>query len=182
MFLSLQGIVNPDTSEHTGHTVHYKRIMCTFLINFQLFQFTPVNIKHLSSLLNRTITPQKSLIKTFLLRSQPYLPASLLNYLLCDSLSDFIKTSNPLKPCLLPTLQASLIYLLSSCLNSLWSGISVTSASHLHSLIPLCGIFAWHPTSKTSILDEPNQSTILVYSMATKYPQRKSQETQLSPL
>lgn len=177
MFLYLQGIVNPDTSECTGHTVHNKRIMCTLLINFSSSHQWTLNIYHqyyTLSLLNRTITLQKSLIKPFLLRSQPYLPVSLLNYLLCDLLSDFIKTSNPLKPCLLPTLQASLIYLLSSSLNSLWSGISVTSAGHLHSHIPLCGISAWHPTSKTSMLVESNQSTTLVYSMATKYHQRKS--------
>ena len=172
MFLYLQGIVNPDTSEHMGHTVHTKRIMCTFLINFSsshqwilsvCYQYYTL-YPYWTKLLHLKTSP----IKSFLLRSQPYLPASVLNNLLCGLLSDFIRTSNPRKPCLLPPLKAPLVYLVSSSLGSLWSAISVTSASH-HILLSLCEISAWHPASKTSILDETNQSTTLVYSTATKY-------------
>lgn len=170
MFLYLQGIVNPDTSEHTGHTVHNKRIMCTFLINFSSSHQWILSICYHYYTLYHSWTKllhlKIPLIKSFLLRSQPYLPASVLNYLLCGSLSDFIRTSNPRKPCLLPPLQAPLVY--SSSLGGLWSAISVTSVSH-HILLSLCEISAWHPASKTSILDETNQSTTLVYSTATKY-------------
>lgn len=141
MFLYLQGIVNPDTSEHTGHTVHNKRIMCTFLINFSSSHQWILSICYqyytLYPYWTKLLHLKTSLIKSFLLRSQPYLPASVLNYLLCDSLSDFIRTSNPLRPCLLPPLQAPLVYLVSSSLGGPWSAISVTSASHPHSLIPL---------------------------------------------